>query len=130
MRNPETPSTPRTADQPSSHVLSKIRSEHLERLAIVYVRQSSPHQVENHKESLARQYGFRDYIAGLGWHEERILVIDDDLGLSGRTAENRPGFQRLMAEVTMDHVGIVAGLEMSRLARSSKDWHQLFELCV
>jgi Resolvase, N terminal domain len=65
----------------------------------------------------------------LGWAPERVLVFDEDQGFSGARADNREGFQRLLAEVTMDHVGLVLGLEMSRLARSSKDWHQLFELC-
>ena len=66
---------------------------------------------------------------GLGWAAERIVVIDEDQGLSGRTADNRAGFQRLMAEVSLNHVGVVLGLELSRLSRSNKDWHQLLELC-
>jgi DNA invertase Pin-like site-specific DNA recombinase len=108
---------------------AKIQSEHLEKLAIVYVRQSSPQQVLENRESTARQYALAPYAEFLGWASERVLVIDDDQGQSGKWAENRLGFQRLLAEVTMGHVGIVLGLEMSRLARSSKDWHHLFELC-
>ena len=82
-----------------------------------------------HRESRERQYGLVDYAKSLGWPEDRVLLIDDDQGRSGKSAENRSGFQRLLAEVTMDHVGIVLGLEVSRLARASKDWHHLFELC-
>jgi DNA invertase Pin-like site-specific DNA recombinase len=108
---------------------AKVRSEHLEKLAIVYVRQSSPQQVLENRESTARQYALAQYAESLGWPAERVLVIDEDQGQSGKTAENRTGFQRVLAEVTMEHVGIVLGLEMSRLARSSKDWHHLFELC-
>lgn len=107
----------------------KIHNEHIERLAIIYVRQSSPKQVLQHRESRERQYALVDLAKALGWPAERILVIDEDQGLSGKSANNRRGFQRLLAEVTMEHGGIVLGLEMSRLARSSKDWHHLFELC-
>lgn len=109
---------------------SKIKSHHLERLAIVYVRQSSSHQVFEHRESKARQYLLADYAAQLGWSRDRVLVIDEDQGTSATSADGRVGFQRLLAEVTMDHVGIVLGLEMSRLARSDKDWHHLLELCA
>ena len=108
----------------------KIRPWHLDRSAIAYVRQSTPQQVLEHQESTARQYALVDRAAALGWPPEQVTVIDDDLGLSGRTAEGRPGFQRLLAEVTMDHVGLVLGLEMSRLARSCKDWYQLLEVCA
>ncbi len=108
---------------------SKIEAAHLEKLAIVYVRQSSPQQVLENRESTARQYAFAQYAQTLGWPADRVLVIDEDQGQSGKFAEDRAGFQRLLAEVTMEHAGIVFGLEMSRLARSSKDWHHLFELC-
>lgn len=107
----------------------KVSAHHLERLAVIYIRQSTPQQVVENRESTERQYRMADYAQRLGWSAERVLVIDEDQGKSGRSAENRTGFQRLLAEVTMEHVGIVLGLEMSRLARSSKDWHQLFELC-
>jgi DNA invertase Pin-like site-specific DNA recombinase len=109
---------------------SKISAEHLNKLAIVYVRQSSPHQVVNHLESKARQYALRDLATALGWPAERVLLIDDDQAQSGTRADNRCGFQRLLAEVTLDHVGIVLALEMSRLARSNKDWHHLLEVCA
>jgi DNA invertase Pin-like site-specific DNA recombinase len=109
---------------------AKIQPAHLERLAIVYVRQSTAVQVIEHRESRARQYALADCAVLLGWARERVLVIDEDQGHSGQTAENRPGFQRLLTEVTLDHVGLVVGLEMSRLARSNKDWHHLLELCA
>ncbi len=107
----------------------KILAAHLEKLAIVYVRQSSPQQVLEHRESAARQYALVDAAVAWGWPRERVLVIDEDQGQSGRSAAGRLGFQRLLAEVTMDHVGLILGLEMSRLARSDKDWHHLLELC-
>ena len=109
---------------------TKIRDRHLDRLAIVYVRQSSPQQVLDHRESRERQYALAETAVALGWTKERIQTIDEDQGQSGKSATSRLGFQRLLAEVTMDHVGLVLGLEMSRLSRSSKDWHHLLELCA
>jgi DNA invertase Pin-like site-specific DNA recombinase len=109
---------------------AKVTPGQRARLAIVYVRQSSPRQAQENRESTARQYAFADQAVALGWPRERVLTIDDDLGKSGRTAEGRTGFQRLVTEVTLNHVGIVLGLEMSRLARSSKDWHAFFEMCA
>ena len=108
---------------------AKIADSHRQRLAVVYVRQSTPQQMVDHRESLARQYALVDHATALGWFSDRVLLIDEDLGISGRTAEDRAGFQRLLTEVTLDHVGMVLGLEMSRLARSNKDWHHLLELC-
>jgi DNA invertase Pin-like site-specific DNA recombinase len=107
----------------------KLRPWHLDRVAIVYVRQSTPQQVLDHKESTARQYALADRAVALGWLRDRVVTIDDDLGKSGQSIEGRPGFQRLLAEVALDRVGLILGLEMSRLARSCKDWHQLLELC-
>jgi DNA invertase Pin-like site-specific DNA recombinase len=109
---------------------SKMRPRHLEREAIVYVRQSTPHQIVEHGESLARQYALRDRAAALGWPPLNVLLIDDDLGLSGRGSDDRHGFQRLLADVAQDRVGLVLALEMSRLARNSRDWHNLFDLCA
>ena len=103
---------------------------HLCKLAIVYVRQSSLQQILDHKESRERQYALVEFAAALGWPPERILVIDEDQGRSGCSAEQRSGFQRLLAEVSLDHVGLVLGLELSRLSRSSKDWYHLLELCA
>ena len=126
------PATPDQAVGPTKGRLTsaKIRDAHLERLAIVYVRQSSPQQLLDNRESTARQYALADYAQLLGWPKQRVLVIDDDQGQSGARADNRSGYQRLLSEVTLDHVGLVLGLEMSRLARSSKDWHHLLELCA
>jgi DNA invertase Pin-like site-specific DNA recombinase len=107
----------------------KIRSRHLDRLAIVYVRQSTPHQVADHRESADLQYQLRRRAIDLGWSEARVLVIDEDQGVSGQAIDNRPGLQRLLAEVSLGRVGIVFGREVSRLSRSNKDWHQLLELC-
>ncbi len=109
---------------------SKIVDRHHERLAIVYVRQSDPHQVLQHRESKELQYNLADRAVALGWPRDRVLVIDEDQGQSARSAANRHGFQRLLTEVALDHVGLVLGFQMSRLARSCKDWHQLLELCA
>jgi DNA invertase Pin-like site-specific DNA recombinase len=108
----------------------KLRPWHLDRTAVVYVRQSTPQQVLDHQESTARQYALADRATALGWPRSQVQVIDDDLGKSGQSAEGRPGFQRLLAEVALDRVGLILGLEMSRLARSCKDWHHLLELCA
>jgi Resolvase, N terminal domain len=107
----------------------KIQGWHRDRLAVVYVRQSSRQQVADHGESTRLQYGLAERAAGLGWPASRVMVIDEDLGRSAANAAERPGFARLVAEITMGHVGLVLGLEMSRLARAGRDWHQLIELC-
>lgn len=109
---------------------SKIHDLHLERLALVYVRQSSQQQVLENRESRERQYALAQFAQRLGWPAERVVVIDDDQGQSGRTADDRSGFQRLMTEVSLNHVGMILGLEISRLSRSSKDWHQLIHVCA
>jgi DNA invertase Pin-like site-specific DNA recombinase len=107
-----------------------ITDWHLGLLAIVYIRQSTPQQILDHRESRERQYALVNYAVALGWPRDRVLLIDDDQGLSGTTAENRSGFHRIIAEVTMEHVGLIIGIEMSRLARSNKDWHHLLEMCA
>jgi DNA invertase Pin-like site-specific DNA recombinase len=122
-------------NKPGLTALDEMRSEklrpfHRERLAVVYVRQSTAQQVLDHQESTRLQYGLVSRAQALGWEASRILVIDDDLGKSGTSAQGRVGFQRLVSEVSLDHVGIIFGIEMSRLARSNKDWHQLLELCA
>jgi DNA invertase Pin-like site-specific DNA recombinase len=94
------------------------------------VRQSDPQQVIEHVESTARQYALVDRAVALGWSRDRVVVIDEDQGQSGQSMVTRLGFQRVLAEVSLDHVGLILGLEMSRLARSNKDWHQLLELCA
>lgn len=108
----------------------KIQGTHLDRLAIVYVRQSTLKQVYEHQESGRLQYALKDRATALGWSPERVLVIDEDQGHSGASCEGRAGFQRLVAEVGLNHVGLVLGIEMSRLARSNCDWHQLLEICA
>jgi DNA invertase Pin-like site-specific DNA recombinase len=114
---------------PAAHE-KKISGRHYERLAVVYVRQSSVHQVQRHQESTQLQYSLVSHAERLGWPRERVAVIDDDLGVSGASSEGRLGFQRLLSEVALDHVGVILGVEMSRLARSCKDWYQLLELCA
>lgn len=108
----------------------KIQGRHLDRLALVYVRQSTLQQLEHHRESTRVQYGLADRACRLGWPRPRVTVIDDDLGCSGATTEGRPGFQRLVAEVGLGHVGLVLGFEVSRLARSCRDWYHLLEICA
>src|ERR1035438_2549403 len=107
---------------------SKIGRVHLERAALVYIRQSTLAQVRDNTESTARQYGQAEEAARMGWEASKIVVIDDDLGVSGRTASGREGFKRLVTKVCMGEVGAVFGLEVSRLARSSADLQRLLEL--
>jgi DNA invertase Pin-like site-specific DNA recombinase len=109
---------------------SKIRDRHLDRLAVVYVRQSSPQQVIENRESRARQYALAQFAQRLGWPPERVVIIDEDQARSGRFIENRSGFQRLTTEVSLNHVGLVLGLELSRLSRANRDWHQLIDVCA
>src|SRR5438477_2214927 len=108
----------------------KVNAGHLKRNAYLYIRQSTLRQVFENTESTKRQYGLRQRAMALGWPEERIVVIDNDLGQSGASAADREGFQRLVTEVSLGHVGIVLGLEVSRLARNNTDWHRLLEICA
>ena len=112
-----------------SAVHQKVTAGHLSRDAYLYVRQSTLRQVFDHGESTRRQYGLRDRAVALGWPTEHVVVIDSDLGLSGADGD-REGFKRLVAEVSMGQAGIVLGLEVSRLARNSTDWHRLLEICA
>ena len=107
----------------------KVTASHLRRDAYLYVRQSTMRQVFENSESTRRQYALRERAVALGWPTEAINVIDSDLGLSGADGD-REGFQRLVAEVGMGRAGIVLGLEVSRLARNSTDWHRLLEICA
>jgi DNA invertase Pin-like site-specific DNA recombinase len=116
--------------RPWERLEGKVSPWHRDRLAAVYVRQSTVQQVADHQESTRLQYGLAERAAALGWAPSRVLVIDEDLGHSASGADSRPGFQRLVSEVGLDHVGIVLGIEMSRLARSGREWHQLLELCA
>jgi DNA invertase Pin-like site-specific DNA recombinase len=126
----ESHSQPGESTSPVSLRSDKIAEEHLRRLALVYVRQSTQQQVLEHRESTARQYALADRAVALGWSASTVEVIDEDQARSGSSAEGRSGFQRLLAEVSSDRVGLILGLEMSRLARSCKDWHALLELCA
>ena len=108
----------------------KVTAKHLRRSACLYVRQSTLRQVHENCESTARQYDLKRRAQALGWTTDQIIVIDEDLGLSGATATDRNGFQRLVAEVGLGRVGVVMGLEVSRLARNSTDWHRLLEICA
>jgi DNA invertase Pin-like site-specific DNA recombinase len=119
-----------SAHRPRLSRSAKVQAQHLRRLAIVYVRQSSPQQVLHHRESTALQYDLRRYAVELGWPLERVLVIDDDQATTGQTAVHRSGYHRILAEVDLDHVGIILGIEMSRLARSCRDWYHLMEKCA
>ena len=108
---------------------SKVTAAHLSRTALLYVRQSTLKQVLHNTESAIRQYDLRGKAIALGWAAGQITVIDIDQGQSGASAADREGFQQLVAEVSLGRAGIVLGLECSRLARNSADWHQLLELC-
>jgi DNA invertase Pin-like site-specific DNA recombinase len=108
----------------------KVQPWHRERLAVVYVRQSSPHQVLHHQESTRLQYGLSMRAQDLGWSAERILVIDDDQATTGATAEGRRGFQQVVSEVSLSHVGIILGFDVARVARSCTDWYRLLELAA
>lgn len=107
----------------------KIGPSHLQRAAVVYIRQSSAHQVEHNRESTQRQYALAKRATALGWPEKQVMVIDEDLGLSGASTSHRNGFARMTAEVALKHVGIILGLEVSRLARNNSDWYRLLDLC-
>src|SRR4051794_26580568 len=110
--------------------LAKITDAHRRRRAVVYVRQSTPAQLERNHESRARQYALRERAVELGWPAGAVTVVDDDLGRSGASTEGRLGFRELVAEVGLGQVGLILSLESSRLARSSADWHQLLDLCA
>ena len=109
---------------------TKVSPNHLDRDAYLYVRQSTLRQVLENTESTQRQYALRERAIALGWPTERVQVIDCDQGQSGASAADREGFQRLVAEVSLGHAGIVLGLEVSRLARNNSDWHRLLEICA
>jgi len=108
----------------------KITATHLKRNAYLYVRQSTMRQVVENTESTQRQYALRQRAIALGWRQDQIIVIDSDLGQSGASAVDREGFQKLVGETGMGRAGIVLGLEVSRLARNSADWHRLLEICA
>jgi DNA invertase Pin-like site-specific DNA recombinase len=108
----------------------KVTKDHLQRDAVVYIRQSSAHQIRSNRESTERQYGLVDRAVSLGWPSRLVRTIDEDQGRSGTSAAHRGGFKKLVADIGAGQVGIVLALEASRLARSSADWHRLVEICV
>src|SRR5438094_1287594 len=108
---------------------AKVKPTHTHRAAVIYVRQSSPAQVEHNRESTERQYALVHRAIDLGWHREQVMIIDDDRGVSGSGIAKRAGFARLAADVALAKVGIVLGLEVSRLARNNADWYRLLDLC-
>lgn len=110
--------------------LTKVRPEHLRRLAVVYIRQSSAQQIRSNRESGQRQYALTERAQALGWPRSSVKTIDEDQGRSGASSAHRHGFKKLLAEIGAGQVGIVFALEASRLARSSADWHRLVEICV
>ena len=109
---------------------AKVQARHLKRNAYLYVRQSTLRQVLENTESTKRQYALRERAMALGWRLDQVIVIDSDLGQSGASAVDREGFQQLVSEVGVGRAGIVMGLEVSRLARNSTDWHRLLEICA
>jgi DNA invertase Pin-like site-specific DNA recombinase len=111
------------------NINSKVKASHLSRDAYLYVRQSTMHQVQENTESTKRQYQLRERALGLGWQTEQIRIIDCDQAKSGASTAGREGFQQMVAEVSLGKVGMVMGLEVSRLARNNADWHRLLELC-
>ena len=108
----------------------KIGPGQLRRQAAIYIRQSSPGQVINNRESTLRQYGLVERAVDLGWDRSQVVIFDDDLGVSASGGVTRLDFERLVAEVGLGHIGLVLGLEVSRLARNNRDWHHLIDLCA
>ena len=121
---------PSQSDKPTFVEHPKVTTFHLHRLAYIYVRQSSLKQVQQNQESQMYQYRLQQRALELGWAKDRIRVIDSDLGYSGQDAELRVGFQELVAEISLGHVGIVFGYEVSRLARNNRDWYLLLDLAA
>lgn len=109
---------------------TKVAPQHLRRLVYLYIRQSTLRQVAENRESTQRQYALRQRALTLGWRDEQLVIVDEDLGLSGTSAKERHGFQKMVAEVGLGRVGLVMGLEVSRLARNNADWQRLLELCA
>src|SRR5881628_485485 len=109
---------------------NKVKPAHIRRAAMVYIRQSTASQVEHHRESTARQYALVQRACDLGWPKEQVIVVDEDLGVSGESVVHRAGFARMASEVALGRVGIILGLEVSRLARNNADWYRLLDLCV
>ncbi|MEO8180638.1 MAG: recombinase family protein [Deltaproteobacteria bacterium] len=109
---------------------SKLQTTHLHRNAYVYIRQSTKHQVQYHLESQQRQYELRQLASELGYAGDKIILIDEDLGISASGRDERTGFERLVSDVALGRAGLVLGLEVSRLARNNRDWYELLDLCA
>ena len=106
-----------------------VKTQHVERKAVIYIRQSSPHQVVTNKESLRLQYALKQRATELGWNERNVEIIDCDLGITGSSTAKRVGFKDLVAKVTLGHIGIVLSYEVTRLSRNCSDWYQLLDVC-
>jgi DNA invertase Pin-like site-specific DNA recombinase len=106
-----------------------VTLQHLERKALIYIRQSTPHQVLSNQESLRLQYALQQRALDLGWRAEDIEVIDTDLGMTGASASHRVGFQGLVARVTLGQVGIILSVDVTRLSRNCSDWYPLLDVC-
>ena len=111
------------------HNSDLITPQHLTRKAAIYIRQSTPHQVLSHQESLRLQYALHERARQLGWPDEAIDIIDDDLGLTAASAEHREGFNALVAQVTLEQVGLILSYDVTRLSRNCSDWYPLLDLC-
>src|ERR671938_419902 len=111
------------------HNADLLTPQHLTRKAVIYIRQSTPHQVLSHQESLRLQYALGERARQLGWPDEAIDIIDDDLGLTAATAHHRPGFNTLVAQVTLEQVGLILSYDVTRLSRNCSDWYPLLDLC-
>jgi len=109
---------------------TKIETTHLQRVAIIYLRQSTAHQLEYNRESTQRQYALVDRALELGWSREQISIVDDDLGLSGDGSTERSGFSNMTVKVALGQVGLILGIEVSRLARNNAEWYRLLDLCA
>src|ERR1700730_4522874 len=104
-----------------------ITSYHLNKKAMIYVRQSTMHQVMSHKESLKLQYNLKNRAIQYGWRKDQIEIVDTDLGISGKTIENRDGFKHVLTEVALENVGIIFSYDATRLSRNCSDWYQLLD---
>ena len=111
------------------HNSDLITPQHLTRKAVIYIRQSTPHQVVSHQESLRLQYALGARASQLGWPDAAIDIIDDDLGLTAASAAHREGFNALVAQVTLEQVGLILSYDVTRLSRNCSDWYPLLDLC-
>src|SRR5579884_1370181 len=106
-----------------------ITPQHLARKAMIYVRQSTPHQALSHQESLRLQYALEERARSLGWQPQDVVVVDTDIGVSAASADQRAGFQELVAQVTLGQVGLILSYDVTRLARNCSDWYPLLDVC-